>query len=383
MFQTIAPDNSSSLGVNSSSLGVSASPIADWFEGWMASYLGLTGIAADLLAAGIVLAIFLILSVAAKRFVADVAPRLVSRTRSSLDDELLKAVKGPIQALIIVVGIYLACKTLNGLPIGIVDVLDKLASIALILLCAYFIANLIGAFIKWYVTDIAPKTGSDLDDHLMPFLRKFLAACVYVVAGIMIIGLFVEITPLIAGLGVFGIAVALAAKEMLSNLFGAFAIITDRPFKAGDRLYMEGIGVGDVIDMGMRSTRVRTTDSRIVIVPNEKMAASRIVNLSQPNTSLRLEIKVGIGYGSDADKACAILEDIASRTPGVAKDPKPRAYVSELGDFAVAISLLVFIDTYKDDYAVPDRIYREALAIFKKEGIDIPYPTMMVRPRSA
>jgi MscS family membrane protein len=377
MFQAITPT------VTGNSTGVSASPIADWFEGWMGTYIGVTGIAADLLGAAIVLAVFLALSVAAKRFITDVAPRLVSWTRSSLDDEILKAVRKPVQALIAAAGVYLACKTLDGLSLGILDALDTLASIALIVISAYFLANLVGALIKWYMTDVAPKTGSDLDDHLLPFLRNFLAACIYIVAGVMILGLFVEITPLIAGLGVAGIAVALAAREMLSNLFGALAILTDRPFKAGDRLYMEGIGVGDVIDMGLRSTRVRTTDGRIVIVPNEKMAAGRIVNLSQPGESIRLELKFGIGYGSDADRACAVLEEIAGRTPGAMKDPRPRAYVSELGDFAVGIVLLVHVDSYRQDLDVADAIYREALRAFKKEGVDIPYPTMTVRPESS
>lgn len=379
MFETATAIINGSAGALGSS--VSASPLANWFETWMASNLGLTGLAADVLSAAIILAIFLVLSEAAKYFVKDVAPRLVSKTGSSLDDELLKAVKGPIQVLIIMAGVYLACKTINDLSPGIVYALDKLVSIGLILLCAYFISNLISAFIRWYINDVAPKTGSDLDDYLMPFLRRLLVAVVYVVAFVMIIGLFIEITPLIAGLGVLGIAVALAAKEMLSNLFGAFAILTDRPFKVGDRLYLEGIGVGDVVDMGMRSTRVRTTDNHIVIVPNQNMAASRIVNLSQPDPDVRIELKVGIGYGSDADKACAILERIASETPSVAREPRPRAYVSELGDFAVTITLLVYIDSYKQDFRVPDVIYRNALVAFKKEGIDIPFPTVTVMPR--
>lgn len=381
MFETASIAANATAGPSTTLGQVSVSPLASWFEGWIWTYLGLRGIAADVLAAAIVLAIFLILSWIAKRFVTDVAPRLVSKSRSSLDDELLNAVKGPVQILIIVAGVYLACNTLNDLSPDIVGALDKLASIALILIGAYFISNLISAIIKWYVTDVAPKTDSDLDDHLMPFIRKFLVALVYIVAGVMIIGLFTEITPLIAGLGVFGVAVAFAAKETLSNLFGAFAILTDRPYKIGDRLYMEGVGAGDVVDVGLRSTRVKTLDGRIVVVPNEKIAASRIVNMSLPDVKLRLELKIGIGYGSDIDKACAVLERIASDTPGVAGDPKPRAYVSELGNFAVAITLLVYVDSYMNDLSVPDSIYRNALAAFKKEGIDIPYPTMTVRPK--
>ena len=84
--------------------------------------------------------------------------------------------------MIIVAGLYLACKTLNNLPAGIIGMLDKLATMALILVGAYFTANVINALIQWYINDLAPKTDSDLDDHLMPFLKKFLVVAVYVVA---------------------------------------------------------------------------------------------------------------------------------------------------------------------------------------------------------
>jgi MscS family membrane protein len=357
---------------------VNVNPLADWLEGWISSSLGLSGLAADALSAAAVLAVFIVLSLLVKYFVTDVAPHLVSKTGSSLDDELLKSVKGPAQVLIIVAGIYLACKTLNGLSSGIIDIM---ASIVLIFVAAYFIANVISGLIRWYIRDVAPKTESDLDDHLMPFLSKFLVAAVYVVALVMAVGLFTPITPLIAGLGVFGIAVAFAAKEMLANLFGAFAILTDRPYKVGDRLCLEGIGYGDVDDIGMRSTRVRTVDNRVVIVPNEKIASGRIVNLSRPDAKIRLDLKVGIGYGSDADKACALLENIASETPVVSRDPRPRAYVSELSDFAVVITFLVWIDDYREYYEVPDAIYRRLLVEFKKEGIEIPFPTMTIVPK--
>ncbi|WP_128859902.1 mechanosensitive ion channel family protein [Methanocella paludicola] len=359
----------------------SVSQLSGWLESLIGTYLGLSGVMAEALTAAIVLAIFLALSWIVRRFITDIAPRLVSKTRSSIDDELLKAIRTPVQVLIIVAGVYFACNTLNGLSPGIVGAIDKLAAIALILVGAYLVSNIISAFIRWYVADVAPKTGSDLDDHLLPFLQKVVVVLVYVIAGIMVLDLFIEVTPLIASLGVVGIAVAFAAKAMLMNIFGAMAILTDRPFKIGDRLYLDGIGATDVEDVGLWSTRVRTMDGRIVVVPNEKMASSHIVNISQPEVKLRVQLKVRISYASDAEKACAILESIASGTPGVSADPKPRAYLSELGDFAVTIMLLAYVDNYDNDLSVSDSIYRNALATFKKEGIVIPYPTVNVRPR--
>jgi len=157
------------------------------------------------------------LSEVARRFVSDVAPGLIYKAGSSLDYKLLNAAKGPIRILIIVAGVYFACNTLNDLSPGIVVALDRLANIALILVGAYLVSNFISALIRWYTRDVAPKTGSDLDDSLLPFLAKAAVALVYIIAGIMILDLFVEVTPLIASLGIVGIAVAFAAKEALKN----------------------------------------------------------------------------------------------------------------------------------------------------------------------
>jgi MscS family membrane protein len=380
MLETINTTASNATDSMSGSI-MDIRPMADGLESWIALHMGLGAAISDLLTAAIILAIFVIISQLAKHFVTDVMPHMVAKTESTLDDEILTAIKGPIQVLIIVIGAYLASKTLNEMPSVISGLLDRLTTIALILVGAYFISNLISAIIRWYVHDIAPKTDSDLDDHLMPFLQKFMVAAVYVVALVMIIGLFTPITPLIAGLGVFGIAIALAAKEMLSNLFGAVAILTDRPYKLGDRLLINGIGMGDVTEIGMRSTRIVTADNRIVVIPNEMMANSRIVNVSQPDAKVRVTLKVGVGYGSDIDRACAIMEKSAVETQAVSIDPRPRAYVSQLSDFSVEITLLVWIDSYMEDLRTPDLIYRNILSHFKEEGIDIPYPIMTVMPK--
>ncbi len=380
MLETINTTASNVTGSMSGNI-VDIRPMADGLESWIALHTGLGAVGSDLLTAAIILAIFTILSQLAKYLVKDVMPHLVSKTESTLDDEILTAIKGPVQVLVVIVGVYFASKTLNEMPPEISGLLDRLATIALILVGAYFISNLIVAVMRWYTHDIAPKTDSDLDDHLMPFLQKFMVAAVYIVALVMIIGLFTPITPLLAGLGVFGIAIALAAKEMLSNLFGAVAILTDRPYKIGDRLLVNGIGMGDVSDIGMRSTRIKTMDNRIAVIPNEMMANSRIVNVSQPDAKVRVTLKVGIGYASDIDKACAIMERSASETQAVSSEPKPMAYVSQLSDFSVEVTLLVWIDSYKEDLDTLDMIYRSILLRFKEEGIEIPYPIMTVLPK--
>jgi MscS family membrane protein len=171
-----------------------------------------------------------------------------------------------------------------------------------------------------------------------------------------------------------GVAVALAAQQFLSDFFGAVSIMVDRPYKVGDRVRIEGIDAGDVIEIGLRSTKLRTTDNRIIIVPNAKVSKSKVVNLAMPEAQIFLPIRVGVSYDADVDKAARIMEEIALSTEGVVGKPQPKVYVTELGSFAVKLVMFPYVSSYRLDWEVPDRIYRNIVKRFAAEGIEIPTP---------
>jgi len=341
----------------------------------------------DMIVAVSIIVLAYLLAQAAKYFIKDVAPHLVSKTPTTLDDHILKAVNGPLQVFIFTVGIYLACATLNEMPGQVSDNLVTVLTIVLIFIAAYLISNVTGALINWYKEDIAPKTDSDLDDSLMSFLGKAVWIIVFMLATLMVLAILrIDITPLIATLGVGGIAVALAAQELLSNLFGAFAVLSDRPYKIGDRIELSSGMVGDVVEIGLRSTRIRTLDSRLIVVPNSDISNSNIINYSLPDSRIRFDIKVGIAYDADVEKASSILKDIAAHTTGVLGDPAPQVYVKDLGDFSVNLIMHVWVKDYKLSWDVPDHIYRETLKRFAADKIEIPYPVQKVllsRPQIA
>ncbi len=348
-------------------------------ESGVVSATGLSQGWADLLIAVAIIVLSFILAKAVKFFVTNIAPHLVAKTETSLDDEVLKAINGPLQVFVIACGIYLAFATLNNLPGLLSDNLAVLLTIALIYIGAYLLSNLAGGIINWYKVDIAPKTGSDLDDVLMPFLGKAVGIIVFILATLMALTvLHVEITPLIATLGVGGIAVALAAQELLSNVFGAIAILSDRPYKIGDRIQVSDGMVGDVVEIGLRSTRIKTMDSRLIVIPNSDISKSDIINYSLPDAKARFDIKVGVSYDADIEKASGVLLDIARSTEGVLGDPAPKVYVKDLGNFSVNLLMHVWVKDYKLSWEVPDHIYRETLKRFAVEKISIPYPTTSV-----
>jgi MscS family membrane protein len=366
---------------NSTSIigSISNSTFIRGIESDVSSATGLSPAWADLIVAAAIVIFAYALAKAVKYFIVKIAPGLASKTRTSLDDHVLKAVNGPLQVFIVTVGIYVAFATLNDLPGTISDNMAAILTIALIYIAAYMLSNLATALINWYKADIAPRTESELDDVLMPFLSKAVGIIIFILASLMVLAVFnIDITPLIATLGVGGIAVALAAQELLSNVFGAFAILSDRPYKIGDRIQVSGGMVGDVVEIGLRSTRIKTLDDRLIVIPNSDISKSNIINYSLPDAAVRFEVKVGIAYGSDVEKASNILLDIAGHTDGVLKDPAPKVYVKDLGDFSINLLMHVWVKDYRLSWEVPDHIYRETLKRFAAENINIPYPVTSV-----
>jgi MscS family membrane protein len=361
-----------------------------FFQGIESHIVSATGLNQDwasvIVAIGIIVLSYIVAK-AFKFFIVNVAPHLVSQTKTSIDDEILKAIKGPLQVFIVACGVYMALASLNYLPGLIDDNLTTIFTIVFIYIGAYLLSNLAGAIINWYKNDVAPRTGSDLDESLLPFVSKALGVTAFILATLMAMSVLnIEITPLLATLGVGGIAIALAAQELLSNLFGAFAILSDRPYKIGDRIQISSDLIGDVVEIGLRSTRLKTLDNRLIVVPNSDISKSNIINYTLPDTRVRLDITVGISYDADVDKASGILLDIAKNTTGALADPAPKVYVKGFGDFSVNLLMHVWISDFKLNLDVADHIYRETLKRFVVEKVDIPYPTTSVllnRPRAA
>jgi MscS family membrane protein len=361
-----------------------------FFQGIESYIVSATGLNQDwasvIVAIGIIILSYLVAK-AFKFFIVNIAPHLVSQTKTTIDDEILKAIKGPLQVFIVTCGVYMALASVNYLPGFIYDNLTTIFTIVFIYIGAYLLSNLAGAIINWYKNDIAPRTGSDLDESLLPFVSKALGVTAFILATLMAMSVLnIEITPLLATLGVGGIAIALAAQELLSNLFGAFAILSDRPYKIGDRIQISSDLIGDVVEIGLRSTRLKTLDNRLIVVPNSDISKSNIINYTLPDTRVRLDINVGISYDADVEKASGILLDIAKNTTGALVDPAPKVYVRGFGDFSVNLLMHVWISDFKLNLDVADHIYRETLKRFAVEKVDIPYPTTAVllnRPRAA
>lgn len=346
-----------------------------------ADAFGISGSTLDYaFAIGIIL-FFAVLAEIIFYLVYNVLPAVTARTKTKLDDELLKALRGPIRFFIVLIGLSLALHTL-AFNYEQFKLVDEFFSVLAIFVGAYFVVKIIEGFAHWYMLEVAPTTVSPIDDQLVPFLSRIFKVFIIAIAVLVALGaLGYEITPLVAGVGIAGVAIALAAQASLTDIFGSLNIMADRPYKMGDRIKFVGREdqKGDVIDIGIRSTRLKLEDDTILVVPNSIAAKEKIINECDPDPRMRVILNIPVSYKADVEKVTSILLDIAGKTDGVAKDPNPIVLIVEFGDYSMKLEFRVWVEHPKLWRIVPDKLYRAIFKRFREEGIEIPYPVRIVK----
>ena len=170
---------------------------------------------------------------------------------------------------------------------------------------------------------IAQATDNDVDDRLVQFFKSFFYIFVFFLAMIWVLSIHgKKVSALLAGAGIGAIAVGLAAKETLSDVLAGVFLITDRPIRTGDRVKIERIGRdwgawGDVVDVGLRRTKVRNTDGVVVNYPNNLLSNSVITNFSDAPEPLRVRVRFQVDYAADLETACEVARMAIERTDGV------------------------------------------------------------------
>jgi small-conductance mechanosensitive channel len=161
-------------------------------------------------------------------------------------------------------------------------------------------------------------------------------------------------------------------------MISGFTLMVDRPFRIGDRIQLAGGQWGDVADIGLRSTKIKTVDNTLLIIPNSDLCNSAVVNMAFPDIKSKGRVNVGVSYGSDVDVVKNLLVSIAGEIPEVLKDPAPEAFLVSFGDSALNLSLFYWVEDYTKVFPASDRISTMIITRFRENGIEIPYPTRAV-----
>ena len=205
---------------------------------------------------------------------------------------------------------------------------------------------------------------------------------------ILFIGIYIGLNtvniPLGAILGLFaviGVGIGFGLQNLTSNFISGIILLLERPVKVGDRLEISGVW-GDVKHVNLRTTLIETPDGISVIVPNSKLLENELINYSYGNPKIRLQVPVGIAYGSDCQKAAEVLVQVALDNKRVLTEPKPKAWFREFGDSSLNFMLLFWISNAVEKYDVISEINYAIDAGFRKNGIEIPFPQRDLHLRS-
>ncbi len=306
--------------------------------------------------------------------------RFANKTKTKLDDELIEIIEPPLQSFFTFLCFYVAFLVLNLGSFYNIVALKILVSVVIIDIswALYRAENIFSKAMEGFFR----KKNSEIGLSFVPFFNKFIKSSVIIVGFILIVQEWgYNIGAIITGLGIGGLAVALAAKDTLANMFGGLTIIMDRPFKIGDWVKI-GDTEGIVEDIGFRSTRIRTFEKSLISVPNSVIANTAIENFSRRGER-RITYKIGVTYSTPQKKLKEAVEKIRTMLeshPGISKNSTLLVYFTEFADSSLNIFIYCFTNTsvWSEYLNIREDVNLKIMEIMENLGIDFAFPSMSV-----
>lgn len=300
----------------------------------------------------------------------------VTHTVNHLDDVIYYSLEAPLKFAVMLLGIWLAIHRLVY-PDSFVKVVDNAYRILIVLDITWFFARIFTGLLQIYWG----KRPDGNINKMMPIIKRTILVLVWIIGIVMALSnIGVNISALLGTLGIGGIAFALAAQDTVKNVFGAFTILTDKPFNIGDTIRIDSFE-GTVVDVGVRSTKIMNYDKRIITFPNYKITDASIINISS-EPMRRVVLNLGLTYDTTPEKmkeALEILKAIPERVENVSSRPGDTVAVfSEYADSALVIMYIYFIEKQGDILGVTSNMNIEILNSFDKAGLDFAFPTRTV-----
>lgn len=320
----------------------------------------------------VVVSISLLLAKVAVSILTAVIAQLTSRTKIQWDDQINSLLSRPIFWTLFLLGVLMAVIPLR-LSQASDGIVQSLVATILIVLWSVFILRLIVILLR--AISLNAHAQSIVREQTKPLFQNLAYIFVFIFAIYLVFSSWnIDMTAWLASAGIIGIAIGFAAKDTLANLFAGVFILADSPYKIGDYVVLDSGERGKVTHIGIRSTRLLTRGDVEITIPNAVMGNTRISNESGgPHEKYRLNVKVGVAYGSDIDQVRAVLMDVAQNENEVCDDPEPRVRFRSFGNSSLDIELLCWVDTPEVRGGVLDALNTTVYKRFIVEGIEIPY----------
>jgi small-conductance mechanosensitive channel len=321
------------------------------------------------------LVIILVYSVLAKGldlFIDRFLRRIASKTKIKFDDKLIKHLHVPIIWTVFGFGL------LHALSVGPLSdpwqlILPQAIQSILLILWITAVIRIFNLMVDEYISSARQK--GKIGKDIFMLLKNVLRVVVIIAGLLWLLSIWqINLTPLFASAGIAGIAVALAAKDTLANFFGGISIFMDNTYKVGEYIILDTGERGEVVEIGIRSTRIKTRDDVIVTIPNSIIANSKIINESAPIPRFRIRVPVGVAYGSDLEKVEEVLLAVADANSNIEKLPEPRVRLRVFADSSVNFELLCWVKDPRDKGLEVHNLLKAAYSAFAEQSITIPFP---------
>lgn len=304
--------------------------------------------------------------------------KLAEKTETLLDDILLETFEQPIYYFVLAFGFSYAFNALV-LPESGHIFIENVTTVVMVVLVAYSANKFVEALRKVFIDPITAKTKTKIDDQIVPIIQNGIKGAIWIFAAMIIFSnLGYDMISLLTGLGLAGLAFAMAAKDTLSNVFGSLTIFADRPFQLGDNVEING-RFGNVEDVGMRTCRIRTLENTLITVPNKVLVGNLIENFSA-HDARRNRFVVGLVYDTsseDLERAMKALRDILLANDAV-RNEDITVHLQSFGSSALEIMVTYWVTTVPEFFDVNNAVNLKIKRTFDRENWNMAFPSRTV-----
>lgn len=303
--------------------------------------------------------------------------RLAKKSSTELDDLLISITSKPLSFLIIICGLFLSFLIL-GMEHGIIA---RLIKSLIIIVISWTLYNLVIG-LSDYIYHFTEKFGEEISRELGSFLIKLFKIFAIGIGVLAILQEWgINISAVIASLGIGGLAFALAAKDTAANLFGGLTVLVDKTMKVGDWIKIGDVE-GIVEDIGLRTSKIRSFEKSLIVIPNQILANQSLENFSRRNVR-RIKMIIGVTYSTTREQMVKILNEIRAMLkthPGIAKDQLLMVYFTDFGDSSLNIFVYCFTNTaeWEKYLAIREEVNLKIMEIIEKNGASFAFPSTSI-----
>ena len=302
---------------------------------------------------------------------------IARRTSRKFDGSVLKEITPDLKLLLLVFFTRFAVLRLDFLSVGLRTAADDFFFVVQLVLLSIIAIRLINYTLDRYIASVDKKDDQDKLAPVIKTAQRLGDFVVLIIAGSIGISHFgVGGSSLAAALIVIGVIIYLGAKGIISDFVAGFIILIDQPYRVGDGILLKDLDTwGDVLQIGTRTTRIKTKDNREVIIPNSQISQSQVINYTYPDPKYRVQTDIGVAYGTDFDQMRQVIEQAVRGLDGVLADKPVEALFIAYGDSTRTIRVRWWVEDYHKERHMIDKVNTALEVALDKAGINMPFDT--------